>query len=64
MIRKGNRIIQVLAVHARCTECGWVAQPVLLAYNQVTHSDALWCQSCFSQASETGQLSPRKEVAA
>lgn len=64
MERKENRIVTVLAVDARCSECGWIAQPVLLAYNQVSHSEGLWCQTCFAQASETGQFSPRKEVAA
>ena len=62
MERKETRTIHVLAIDAHCHECGWIAQPVLLAYNQVSHSEALWCQTCFAQANETGHFNPTKEV--
>ena len=62
MERKEPRTILVLAVDARCFECGWTSKPVLLAYDQISHSDGLWCQTCFAQASELGRFSPNKEV--
>ena len=57
-----RRVMYVLAVDARCCECGWMSQPVVLAYSRTDNSDDLWCLSCFQLASETGTFSPGKET--
>lgn len=56
-----NRIVQVLAVDARCSECGWVSQPVVLVYSRITHSNGLWCQECFAREIEAGTFSSGQE---
>ena len=46
----------------RCAECGWCHSPAVLAFNFITRSSGFYCLDCYCEASNRGDLDPRKEV--
>lgn len=56
-----GRVVEVLAIQARCTNCGWSHKPVILAHNEVLKSTGFYCLNCFENASLIGDFN-RKEV--
>lgn len=52
MTKERNRLIPVVAITAGCTTCGRESYPVVLAYDQDTHSEGLWCVRCYRDHTE------------